>query len=155
MLPIEDVWFFSVVSQSARKRVCNYFTEQFNFNNTMQPWFSNDDTVSLRQLMKRTGAVITGSTLIAFFDRKVAETTNSNIIVEIEGSVETVKWFLQRSYHSTHPSRPDIAEYIKESIPSSRDMKHYEHKTRKHMRIGARRVWRIQTGHKQKCRMHL
>ncbi|PBK84471.1 hypothetical protein ARMGADRAFT_1037185 [Armillaria gallica] len=89
MLPLEDVWSFSVVSRSARERVHNYFTEHFDFNNTMQPWFSNDDAVLLRQLMERTGAVITGSTSIAFFDRKVAEITDLNIIVGIEGSVET------------------------------------------------------------------
>lgn len=140
MLPLEDVWSFSVVSKSTRERVRNYFTECFDFNNTMQPWFSNKDAVLLRQLMERTGAVITGSTSIAFFDRKVAEITDLNIIVGIEGSMETVKWFLQRLYHSAHPFWPDIVEYIEECIPSSGDIKHYEHKTRKHMRMGALHV---------------
>ncbi len=69
----------------------------------MQPWFSNDNAGLLRQLLERTGAVITDSTSIAFFDRKVAEITDLNIIVGIEGSMETVKWFLQRLYQSAHP----------------------------------------------------
>ena len=101
-----DLIHFGQINKAARIAVTNYSQLNFDIKRVLSPYFSEEDIKSFRMVQLMTGAVISGSTVVQFFDRTTYPGSDLDIYVEHQYCRDVAWWLVSRGYEYK-PSRPD------------------------------------------------
>jgi hypothetical protein len=112
-----DVIHFGQINKTARIAVTNYSQLNFDINRILSPYFSEEDIKSFRLLQLITGAVISGSTVVQFFDRTTYPGSDLDIYVERQYCRDVAYWLMSRGYEYT-PLKPDQPKSFVEAFKS-------------------------------------
>src|SRR6266576_4073872 len=112
-----DVIHFGQINKAARIAVTNYSQLNFDIKRMLSPYFSEEDIKSFRLVQLITGAVISGSTAVQFFDRTTYPGSDLDIYVEHQYCRDVAYWLVSRGYEYK-PSKPDQPKSFVEAFKS-------------------------------------
>ncbi|KAJ7476315.1 hypothetical protein B0H11DRAFT_1917533 [Mycena galericulata] len=79
-----------------------------------QPWF-REPTALFRSTLRETGAIVSGSQILQFFDRIKYLNSDLDIFLRIGGVLQMARWLVRQGYHLT-PEQPDYETFHRNVI---------------------------------------
>lgn len=107
-MPPNAVCQFSRVSKDAYYMVKTYITRTFSILHLLMRFFGWDGAFVFWQLMASTGALISGSSALQFFDRTYYPEADLDVYLEERRVLEVANWLLTQGYFYV-PRIEDVA----------------------------------------------
>lgn len=89
---------YSQVSTATHDAVSSYIGRTFQLRRVLGRYFSDDDILELRRIQYSTGALISGSTALQFFDRSHYPESDLDIYVGFDGRQDIALWLEEKGY---------------------------------------------------------
>jgi len=96
MVSLRDILSLGAVSRGGYSACQEYLTTAWSFHRFFRKWF--DDTKGLRNVLRLTGAVISGSQALQFFERTQYPNSDLDIFLQSNKLQILVQWLLQSGY---------------------------------------------------------
>ncbi|KAJ7829047.1 hypothetical protein B0H13DRAFT_1916682 [Mycena leptocephala] len=93
-----DITVFSATSYVAHGLIKHYCELVWDVDTYFQPWF-RDGTEKLRNALRQSGAIVSGSQIIQFFDRTKYPGSDMDIFLRIGGVLNMTRWLTAQGYH--------------------------------------------------------
>ncbi|KAL1671598.1 hypothetical protein EV122DRAFT_226302, partial [Schizophyllum commune] len=87
-LDTKDLISYSQASRDTRRSAATYGRQAFQIRHSLVKFMAEDDVRSFREVMRRTGTVITGSVVVHFFARTSVGDADLDLVVEWSHSAE-------------------------------------------------------------------